>query len=97
LQTEQVFWASATELDGDMYMAAVVEDNDSDGNKDVVLVFGNPSNPTISSLPILTEDGTAIDAEGVSLWVDEDRVFVSITGSVGLDDYVGWVFLAPAQ
>ncbi len=96
LQTEQVFWASAAELDGDLYMAAVVEDNDSDGNNDVVIVYGNPSSPTVTALPILTTDGTAIDAQGVSLWVDDDRVFISVTGSVGSDDYVGWVFLAPA-
>ncbi|MFT6158282.1 MAG: hypothetical protein ACJAZO_002918 [Myxococcota bacterium] len=97
LQTEEVFWASATELDGDLYMAAVVEDNDSDGSNDIAIVYGNPSNPTIAHLPILTPDGTAINAEGVSLWVDEDRVFIGVTGTVGLDDYVGWVFLAPAQ
>ena len=103
LTDEEVLWASATFSGNTLYMAAVVDDRGSDGKADLVLLYGNPANPTEVELDVTVDFGTednadlrTLDVYGASIWVDNDRVFIAVTGEADGDETAAWIFVEPS-
>lgn len=85
------------DLDGDgsleVYLAAAVADQDGDGFRDIAVVHGNPYAPQVDYLPLTDATGAVYDVDEVTLWADQDRVFIAASGSLGTSDLVGWMFM----
>ena len=91
---ENVLSADAMLYNGNIYAAAVVN---SGGGTLVRLLHGPYNNMTTLDFPFASENAPDARAEHVSIFVDDDRIALAVSGYDGTQntnqDAVGWVFL----
>ncbi|MCO4745310.1 MAG: putative metal-binding motif-containing protein [Proteobacteria bacterium] len=85
---------------GDLFVVAVIEDQGTDGLKDLVMFHGTPGG-TLVEVPLSVDDGRGtLEPHGASIHADDSRVFLAAamrdtdTGTPA--DDVGWMFLGYA-
>ena len=107
--TYQVRYAeAASDVDGTVYLAAVVADKTGDGHDDVLLAFGDPSAPASMTqlASAFVVDGNTYKPQSISIHADtvgdsNDRVFVGATGESANSSCtancgsVAWMVLRP--
>jgi hypothetical protein len=97
LLTDEVYWADAALLGGQIHIVAVVKDRANDGKDDLIMLSGPVANPTATVVPF-TRPGMSIEPTAASIHADAERVFVAVTGTIlsgGTGDVVGWTFFRP--
>ncbi|MBW1881222.1 MAG: hypothetical protein JRJ84_22945 [Deltaproteobacteria bacterium] len=107
LGTETIVSADAwLKDDGTLFIAAVVVDADDPPNgTDVVLLYGDPTDPPDTLDPNVAQVEDRIlfhehpdmtpdpEPDAVSIFVDDDRIFIAVSGFETAGDTVGWVFM----
>ena len=55
------------------------------------------ASPTEVGVPVVVDGDNTIDVAGCTVWVDEDRVLIAVSGvdDEG-EDTVAWIFMGPA-
>jgi len=102
--TDDVVSAYGQWHDGEIYVAAILEDV---GGRRVVMAYGPPGDLDLTQLKYDPDDlpikAAAAEPDQVALFVDDERIAVAMTmvddAALATDnnDTVGWVFLGPPE